>query len=274
MKKYLLLLAVAMLCPLHTILSQNNISDKDRYDVLRHEVVVYPIDFLTKEIKETPIVLYDDVVFEQLENIEKDGEKYKIIKAIQYVKKRRQKATKDRPLKGVEIDNYYVIKTTHLAAESNNIISFTPKTWELRAGVANIPVKFYLPDDGDALDFSSRSVSLGTTIGAAQQVSNSRRNLWVNYLLGAQFTMVTRTSDDFLNFDGDDGNSNTLSAFSLSLGIALDFEGIEVGVFLGKDYLPGSAAANWKHNGDLWFSIGVGTSLTGGKGNIPNVGNQ
>jgi len=43
----------------------------------------------------------------------------------------------------------------------------------------------------------------------------------------------------FINFD--EGNNNTLSAFSLSLGIALDFEGIEVGLFLGKDFLPGSA---------------------------------
>jgi len=274
MKKYLLLLVMVILCSFHALWSQNNISDKDRYDVLKHEVVVYPIDFLTKKIEETPIVLYDDVVFEQLEDIDYNSVKYKIIKAIQYVKKR-QKNRQDRPFKGVEMDKYYVIATTHLAPEKNNVISFTPKTWELRAGVANIPVKFYLPDKENPLDFSSRSVSLGTTIGAAQQVSNSRRNLWVNYLLGAQFTMLTLTKDDiketsFLNFDAT-GGSNTLSAFSLSLGIALDFEGVEVGFFFGKDFLPGSAASDWIHNADTWFSIGVGTSLTGGKGNLPNA---
>lgn len=265
MKKYLLLLVMVILCSFHTLLAQNNISDKNRYNVLRHEVVAYPINFLTKAIDDSnPIVLYDDVVFEQLEDIEKGSVNYKIIKAIQYIKKRNKKAPKNRPFKGVEMDKYYVIAATHLDDVKENLISFTPKTWELRAGVANIPVKFYLPDDGNNLDFSSRSVSLRTTIGAARQVSNSKRNLWVNYLLGAQFTMVTPTTDDFDFINFEEGNSNTLSAFSLSLGIALDFEGIEVGLFLGKDFLPGSAGDRWDHNRDTWFSIGVGTSLGDG----------
>lgn len=264
----MLLLAMVMLWSLPTLLAQTNrISDKNRYDVLLYEVVVYPIDFLTKKIDSTPIVLYDDVVFEKMESITENNKNYRIIKAIQYIKKRDKAEAKKRPLKGVEMEKYYVIEESRL---TNNTMDFTPKTWEIRAGVANIPVKFYLPDDNNKLDFSSRSVSLGTTIGAARQVSNSRRNLWVNYLLGAQFTMVTPTSDDFpdfINFNGGDGigNSNTLSAFSLSLGVSLDFEGIEVGLFLGRDYLPGNAASKWKHNGDTWFSIGIGTSLSNGK---------
>jgi len=270
MKKYMLFWVMAMLLPFSILWSQNNISDKDRYDVLKYEVVVHPINFLTKKLDlNTSIVLYDNVVFEKMENVKgDDNTSYFIIKAIQYVKKRKKIDSEKRPFEGVEIGNYYVVKEDLL---KDNTIFFTPKTWELRAGVANIPVKFYLPDDGNNLDFSSRSVSLGTTIGAAQQVSNSRRNLWINYLLGAQFTMVTPTSDDFPNFNVDDGNSNTLSAFSLSLGVALNFEGIEVGLYLGKDYLPGMAASVWTHNGDTWFSIGVGTSLSnGGKKAVEN----
>lgn len=272
MKNLLLLLAMIILCPFHILWSQGTISDKNRYDVLKHEVVVYPINFLTKEVEETPIVLYNDVVFEKLENIEWKNGQYTIIKAIQDVKKHKKRNPEKRPLKGVEMNKYYVVAVDYLA--KGKTFDFTPKTWELRAGVANIPVKFYLPDNDNTLDFSSRSVSLGTTVGAAQQVSNTKRNLWINYLLGAQFTMVTRTSDDFLNFTDDENSSNTLSAFSLSLGIALDFEGIEVGIFLGRDYLPGRAAANWKHNGDTWFSIGIGTTLSNGKEKLTNTTNH
>lgn len=255
------------LLPLHSLFAQDPLSERNRYKVLKHELVVQEINFLNKQIDTTAIVLYDDVVFEEMQDISDNGKSYQLIKAVQYVKKRKKIAPDERPFKVVEMGKYYVVEKNLL---NNNIIPYTPKTWELRAGVVSIPVKFYLPDDGDPLDFSSRSVSLGTSIGAAQQVSKSRRNLWVNYLLGAQFTMVTPTTDDFINFNTADGNSNTLSAFSLSLGIALDFEGIEVGFFLGKDFLPGSAANNWRHNGDTWFSIGVGTSLSNGKEKLTN----
>lgn len=237
--------------------------------MLKHELVVQEINFLNKKIDTIAIVLYDNVVFEEMQEISDNGKNYQLIKAVQYVKKRKKNALDERPFKVVEIEKYYVVEKNLL---NNNIIPHTPKTWELRAGVVSIPVKFYfyLPDDGNPLDFSSRSVSLGTSIGAAQQVSKSRRNLWVNYLLGAQFTMVTPTTDDFINFNTADSNSNTLSAFSLSLGIALDFEGIEVGFFLGKDFLPGSAANNWRYNRDTWFSIGIGTSLSNGKEKLTN----
>lgn len=252
---------------INVLIAQNQSYEKGRYFVLHHEVVVQEINFLNLAIDTFPLVLFDDVVFEQMQEISANSETYTLIKAVQYVKKRKQIAPEDRLFKPVEIGKYYVIKNNLL---KDNTLPYIPKTWELRAGVVSIPVKFYLPDDGDPLDFSSRSVSLGTSVGAAQQVSNTRRNLWLNYLLGAQFTMVTPTTDDFINFDNTGGNSNTLSAFSLSLGIALDFEGIEVGFFLGKDFLPGSAANDWKHNGDTWFSIGIGTSLSNGKEKLTN----
>jgi hypothetical protein len=267
MKKQYVILCFSLV--FNALLGQNQNQDnvKEPYFFLRREVVVQEINFLTLAINEERLVLFNDVVFKKMQEIKDNGETYIVVKAVDYVKKRKQIAPKDRPFKTVEIGKYYVVKTDLL---KDNVNTFTPRTWEVRAGVVNIPVKFYLPNDGDPLDFSSKSVSLGTTIGVAQQVSRTRRNLWVNYLLGAQFTMVTPTSDDFLNFNAATDNSNTLSAFSLSLGIALDFEGIEVGFFLGKDYLPGSAAQNWKHNGDTWFSIGIGTNLSNGKQKLTN----
>ncbi len=249
------------------LFAQDQENQKGRFFLLRHEVVVQEINFLNLDIDTDPLVLFDDVVFEPMQEIKDNNQTYTLIKAVQYVKKRKQIDPKDRLFKTVEIGKYYVIKNDLL---KNNTHPFTPKTWEVRAGVVNIPVKFYLPNDGEPLDFSSRSVSLGTTIGVAQQVSKAKHNLWINYLLGAQFTMVTPTTDDFINFNTTSDDSNTLSAFSLSLGLALNFEGIEVGFFLGKDFLPGSAAKKWKHNGNTWFSIGIGTNLSNGKQKLTN----
>lgn len=255
-----LLIFVVWLLPICPLSAQEKIDQKGQQYVLIHEVVVQEINFLTKAIDTTPVVLFDDVVFNQMQEIE-NGTSI-LIKAIQNVKKKKNpKITSSNPFPLVEIGKYYVVEKNRL---KDNRILFTPKTWELRAGVVNVPVKFYLPADGEPLDFSSKSVSLGTTIGVARQTSNTKRNLWLNYLLGAQFTMVTPTTDDFLSFDQTSGDGNTLSAFSLSLGFGIDFEGIEVSFFLGKDFLPGSASKDWKHNGDTWFSIGVGTSLSGG----------
>jgi hypothetical protein len=265
MKKHYFIIIFSLI--FNALLAQEQGIGKKQFFVLRREVVGQEINFLNLEIDSTLLVLFDDVVFEQMQEVKKNGETYTLVKAVQYVRKRKHIAPKDRLFKTVETNKYYVVKNDLL---KNNTDPYIPKTWEVRAGIVNIPVKFYLPNEGEALDFSSRSVSLGTSVGIAQQVSKSKHNLWLNYLLGAQFTMVTPTSDDFINFSTAGNNSNTLSAFSLSLGIALDFEGIEVGVFLGKDYLPGSAAKDWKHNGDTWFSMGVGTNLSNGKQKLTN----
>ncbi len=237
---------------------------KSVYQVLRHEVVTKGINFVSRQIDSTALVLFDDVVFIELDEIQEGNDSYTLIRTVQHVKNR--KPIIDPLLKSVEIGKYYVVTTKSL---KNNTDPFTPKTWEVRAGIVNIPVKFYLPNDGDPIDFSSKSVSLGTSIGIARQVSNSKSNLWINYLVGAQFTMVTPTQDDFLNFSST-SSDNTLSAFSFSLGIALNFDGIEAGIFVGKDFLPGSASKDWKHNGDTWFSFGIGTNLSNGKQRLTN----
>lgn len=264
MKKQYVILFFSLIS--HALLAQNQGKAKEQYLFLGHEVVVQEINFLNLVIDSARLVLFDDIVFEKMQEVKDNGETYALIKAVQYLKKRKHIAPKDRPFKTVEIGKYYVVKKDLL---NDNTYPFTPKTWEVRAGVVSIPVKFYLPNDGEPIDFSSKSVSLGTTIGMARQISNTKNNLWVNYLLGAQFTMVTPTVDDFNN-PSNYNNGNTLSAFSLSFGIALDFEGIEAGFFLGKDFLPGTAAKDWKHNGDTWFSIGIGTNLSNGKEKLTN----
>lgn len=236
---------------------------------LLHEVVVVEFDFLEKKSLGNKKVMFDHVVFDIVQEITLDNKIVKVVKPVSFIKKKQKSSEKDLEKAGledstkvVELEKYYYVSTDDL---KDNQLVYTPKTWEMRAGIVTIPVKFYLPKDGRPLDFSSRSVSLGTSVGVGQQISQSKQNLWINYLFGAHFTMVTPTQDDFLNFSNNDASDDTLSAFSLSLGVTLNFEGIELGVFLGQDFLPGSAAEQWIHNGETWFSIGVGTSFLGKK---------
>lgn len=241
------------------------------YYTLLHEVVVIEFDFLEKKSLDNKKIMFDHVVFDVVQEITLDGKDVKVVKPISFIKKKQRDSEKDIDNAGivveeVALEKYYYVSTSDL---KDNTIIYTPQSWEMRAGIVTIPVKFYFPKDGRPLDFSSRSVSLGTSIGVGQQISQSKQNLWINYLFGAHFTMVTPTVDDFINFDSDTSD-DTLSAFSLSVGVALNFEGVELGVFLGQDYLPGSAADDWIHNGETWFSIGLGTSFGGKKERLTN----
>lgn len=241
------------------------------YYTLLHEVVVVEFDFMEKKSLDNKKIMFDHVVFDIVQEITLDGKDVKVIKPTSFIKKKQQNSKKDIDKTVIVVDEVALEKYYYVSASDlkDNTTNYTPRSWKMRAGIVTIPVKFYLPNDGRSIDFSSRSISLGTSIGVGQQISQSKQNLWINYLFGAHFTMVTPTSDDFLNFNPDTSD-DTLSAFSLSLGVALNFEGVEFGVFLGRDYLPGSAADDWVHDGKTWFSIGLGTSFGGKKERLTN----
>jgi len=242
-----------------SVFSQNTIPNFEFY-TLQHEIIVETYDFLNEENLKVRKILKQNTVFEILDTPEIDGLAYTVLKPVKILEKNKKNknsisSNNSENLPGVELDFYYVALSSKL---KNNLEGYTPRMWNYQVGVSVIPIKIYLPEKNQPLDFTSSSVSQGATFGIAHQVSQSKSNVWINYMFSMNFTKVTPREDDFVNtnFDGND-----LAALSPAFGVGINFKAAALGFHIGKDYLPGTAASSWKHNGTTWYSISIGTSF-------------
>ncbi len=236
--------------------AQDNVK-KAKTQTLIHEVVVNKYDFLHKVVEDDLHVLYPNAVFEIVETAQIDGTAHSVIKATSLIKmKKREIDASAEKIKEVKLHEYYIVNSSYL---SNNTSEYTPREWDLRIGLTVIPVKLYaFHNDNGSLDFTSSSISQGASIGLAHQFSKRKSNLWMIYSFSMNFTKITPRRDDFIN---DSYEGNDLAALSPALGVSVNYRGAEFGLFVGKDFLPGTAAADWKLNGETWFSLTIGTSF-------------
>ena len=51
------------------------------------------------------------------------------------------------------------------------------------------------------------------------------------------------------------------AALTLSIGGVLEFSQVQVGVFVGVDYINNNKEIDWNYQGKPWFSVGLGYSL-------------
>jgi len=223
--------------------------------LLKHEVVGKNFLFLDQKIGEDRKIIASNVVFEQVQKLTIEGVPYVIIKPVKILKKKKSKE-EEIIIPKVELYTYFIVPSGLL---EDNLYTYTPRQWKMQVGISTIPVKLYFPHENSPLDFSHNSISLGPTLGISQQLNESRTNLWINYLIAMNFTMITPTKDDF---DTDEFGGNSLSALSPALGTVINYNNAEIGLFLGKDFLPGDASFHWKHNGETWFSLSIGVSFS------------
>jgi len=249
MKKLIAICILAFLC-INVTYTQGNVSN-DMY-TLKSEVVVTDYDFMNKSLRDESFILYDHVVFEEVDVIDIEGMPHVIVKPIKVLKSKTPKSIVDRD---VTLFEYYVVSKFTIEPKKQK---YTDINWDLRVGFSVIPLKVYPFQDGP-LDFTASSISQGASIGLAHQVNRRKSNLWLVYSFSMNFTKVTPRKDDFLD---DSFEGNDLAALSPAIGISLNYNNAEFGLFLGKDFLPGNAASAWKYNGDTWYSFTIGTSFS------------
>ena len=244
-----------LLCAILVFLSTNLKAQNFEATIftLTNEVVVTSFDFIESTVSNNKVIMYSNTVFEQIESIEEDGIEYYIIKPIETLSAN-SKDNNVNQLPVVEMFQYYIVKASIIDSKK---ILYTPIEWDLRIGLVVIPVKVYPFQDGP-LDFSASNISQGASIGLAHQISRRKSNLWLLYSFSMNFTKVTPRPDDF---DDDRFAGNDLAALSPAIGVSLSYNNADVGIFAGKDFLPGSASESWKYNGDTWYSISIGTSF-------------
>ena len=248
--KLLRLLCAVLLLPTSNLIAQSFHSSTFS---LTSEIVVSTFDFIEGVETTSKVIMYSNTVFEQIETIEENGIEYYVIKPIERLNERNNDNNMDM-LPEIELYQYYKVKSSSI--DSKKIV-YTPIEWDLRIGLAVIPVKIYPFQDGP-LDFSASNISQGASIGLAHQISRRKSNLWMVYSFSMNFTKVTPRPDDFLD---DRFSGNDLAALSPALGISLSYNNADFGIFVGKDFLPGTAANSWRYNGVTWYSISIGTSF-------------
>ncbi len=121
------------------------------------------------------------------------------------------------------------------------------------AGTVVIPVKLRF----NQFDFS-KDVTIGPTAGVRFRLSHYTNN-YLNVLLGFGISSV---SLDSISTGGKIKKGSDRPALTPSLGIVFEFiQNVQVGVFLGKDYIAKKEDVDWMYQGKTWFSIGLGITI-------------
>lgn len=129
----------------------------------------------------------------------------------------------------------------------------------LTLGVINFPFK-YRPQSGKG-DFSG-SFNFGAAIGYKLPHYNSRK---FNYsvLSGYSISNINADSSSVERNADKLKTTNNFTAFSFSLGVLVEYEKVQAGLFIGWDRLSriNHNEFGWIYQGAPWLSVGFGLSI-------------
>lgn len=143
-------------------------------------------------------------------------------------------------------------------ALDQKVINYFAKTRILEPDVAGgtviIPVKMRF----NQFDFS-RDFALGLTIGPRWRMT-SYRDYYINWLFAFNVNIATI---DSASSGGKVRQTTDKGALGAATGVVFDFNGPQVGVFLGWDWLSNrdKIATNWRYQGKPWISAGLGFTI-------------
>lgn len=123
---------------------------------------------------------------------------------------------------------------------------------EIAAGAIVLPVKMRF----SPFDFT-RDLSIGLSVGPKWRISQKNEHYF--YLLGA--INVGIVGLDSANTEGVVKKATDKGALGATVGGVFDFKGIQIGLFLGKDWLGRRDRQNWGYQGNTWMSVGLGFSI-------------
>lgn len=125
-------------------------------------------------------------------------------------------------------------------------------------GTVIVPVKIRF----SKFDFS-KDITIGTTAGLRWRMTNYSDN-YFNLLIGIGITSVTL---DSLSTYGKIRKATDRPALTPSLGFVFEFHNnIQMGLFIGMDYISSKENIRWRYQGEPWLSIGLGYTILSKQG--------
>ncbi|MEL0649917.1 hypothetical protein V6246_00700 [Algibacter sp. TI.3.09] len=128
----------------------------------------------------------------------------------------------------------------------------------LRFGALALPLKLR-SSDGE-INFET---DLNVNFALAIRLNESFINDWdLTWQLGFGFGSTDLTSTNSSIEQGKDQSVQILTGLT---GLNLNFKGIQIGLYTGVDYINNQSQYNWKYNGNMFLSAGIGFNIFGGQ---------
>lgn len=153
--------------------------------------------------------------------------------------------------------NYKIYKMSK--TDYNRIKPVNQKDF-LRFGALTLPVKLR-SSDGE-VNFET---DLNANFAFAIRLKESFINDWdLSWQSGFGFGSTNLTSSNSAIEEGKDQKVQVLTGLT---GLNLNFKGFQIGIYGGIDYINNQSEYDWKYNGNLFVSAGIGINIFGGNSN-------
>ncbi|MEZ4776405.1 MAG: hypothetical protein R3D00_24735 [Bacteroidia bacterium] len=124
-------------------------------------------------------------------------------------------------------------------------------------GAIMVPVKFRFPNKEAASFDLSKDVAIGTSVGYKQGLSRFNP-YFINFLFATGVSSISAFPE---NTGGAITSTTDVAGLTTSLGIILEMDKIQLGVFSGVDMVPKSPGKVWTYQGAPWLSVGIGFQM-------------
>ena len=160
-------------------------------------------------------------------------------------------------------NRYFAVRVEEFLDETRIIKRYS--TWKAlpSIGALVIPIKLRPGTKNNESEVSvpfdfSQDFTIGTSVGVRFRISRYKPNYF--NILGS--VGITSALVDSVSTNGIVTKSNSkISAFTPSLGLLLEFSGVQIGGFVGWDFAGRSIAKNWDYHGKSWVAVGVGYQI-------------
>lgn len=148
---------------------------------------------------------------------------------------------------------YFLMDKTDFKTRNQQRYSMKPS---IAIGAAAIPFKirrnpFLFTND----------VGVGSVFGPKFRLSPYNNKNFYSIVAGVGLSSIVLDSISTRGTITDDSVSKKVSSLTVSSGVVFDFGGIEIGAFVGWDFIDNNDNINWRYQGKPWLSVGFGYSL-------------
>ncbi|MFK7905425.1 MAG: hypothetical protein AB8B69_09885 [Chitinophagales bacterium] len=148
---------------------------------------------------------------------------------------------------------YFLMDKTDFKTKNQKRYSMKPS---IAIGAAAVPFKIRR----DPFLFTN-DVGVGSVFGPKFRLSPYNNKNFYSIVAGIGLSSIVLDSISTEGTITDDSVSKKVSSLTVSSGVVFDFGGIEIGAFMGWDFIDNNDNINWRYQDKPWLSVGFGYSL-------------
>jgi len=154
---------------------------------------------------------------------------------------------------------YFIIRMSVFKAHAKKVPTKIITKGALGFGILNYPFKLRIQPHIN--DFTG-SFNVGAAVSYTYK-HDSLKKWTYSHVLGIGISSITLDKAAVNTDTGAIGSTNSLAALTLSYGFMVQYDKVQLGVFIGWDRISNlnNNTYGWKYQGNPWISIGLGLSI-------------